>query len=51
MKLAKSDILLMGMVKILPGYSTVKKYKKEFFNPGSAHWQTSVFPDVVIKAK
>ena len=44
-------LLLFRMVKILPGYSTVKKYKKEIFNLGSAHWYTSMFPDLVIKAK
>ena len=34
-KLAKSNILLVAMVKVFPGYSTVKKYKKEIFNLGS----------------
>ena len=37
-KLAKSNILLMGMVKVFPGYSTVKKYQKEIFNLVSAYW-------------
>ena len=37
-KLAKSNILLMAIVKIFPGYSTVKKYIKETFNLGSANW-------------
>ena len=35
-KMAKYNILLM--VKVFPGYSTVKKYKRENFNVGSAHW-------------
>ena len=37
-KLAKSNILQMAMVKAFPGYSTKKKYKKENSNLGSAHW-------------
>ena len=45
------NILLMAMVKVFPGYSTVKKYKRENFNVGSAHWYASVFPNLVIKAK
>jgi hypothetical protein len=36
--MAKYNILLMTMVKVFPGYSTVKKYKRENFNVGSAHW-------------
>ena len=49
--MAKYNILLTAMVKVFPGYSTVKKYKKENFNVGSAHWKASVFPVLVIKAK
>ena len=45
--MAKYNILLTAMVKVFPGYSTVKKYKKENFNVGSAHW----FPDLEIKVK
>ena len=36
--LAKLNILLMAMVKVLLGCSTVKKYKRKNFNLGSGHW-------------
>ena len=35
--LAKLNILLMAMVKVLLGCSTVKKYKRKNFNLGSGH--------------
>ena len=33
MKLAKSNILLMAMVKVLQGCSTVQKYNRKKFHP------------------
>ena len=35
MKLAKSNILLMAMVKVLQGCSTVQKYKRKNINLGN----------------
>ena len=37
-KLAKSNILLIAMVKVLQGCSTVQKYKRKKFKLGSGHW-------------
>ena len=37
MKLTKSNILLLAMVNVLQGYSTVQKYKRKNFNLGNGH--------------
>ena len=37
MILSKLNILLMAMVKVLLGCSTVKKYKRKNFNLGNGH--------------
>ena len=37
MILAKLNILLMAMVKVLLGCSTVQKYKRKNFNLGNGH--------------
>ena len=43
MKLAKSNILLMAMVKVLQGCSTVQKYKRKKFQT----WKWSLV-DIIV---